>query len=173
MLERLECLSVCQQESSKWDCFYFLIYSLTIVADGQNGPILAANIRVMRAPYLGVGSSHFVGLLNRSENTGGGAAMMEEPQRRVLGTIDSFRSHRTAKLWDRFVTSFWQFNCWTFQVSFVICTSSFVDSTWASGLILDFRLWRTSCHIYWAVGSRRALLWGLDLCSSFVVCRFT
>ena len=46
------------------------------MADGQNGPILAANIRVMRAPYLGVGSSHFVGLLNRSENTDGGAAII-------------------------------------------------------------------------------------------------
>ena len=29
------------------------------------------------------------------------------------------------------------------------------------------------CHIYWALGSRRALSCCLDLCSSFVVCRFT
>ena len=40
---------------------------------------------------------------------------------------------------------FWQFNCWTSQVLFVICaTSSFVGSMWASRSVLDLRLWRTS-----------------------------
>ena len=29
-----------------------------------------------------------------------------------------------------------------------------------------------ACHVYWDLGSQRALLWCLDLCSSFVVCHF-
>ena len=56
----------------------------------------------------------------------------------------------------------WQFNCWTFQVLFVVCTDSFVDSTGASDLVLDLVRGGLVCHIYWALGSRGALVSGLD-----------
>ena len=51
---------------------------------------------------------------------------------------------------------FWQFNCWTFKVSFVVCTSSFVGSTWASGSVLDLRLWRTSLSCTMGSGLSRS-----------------
>ena len=57
---------------------------------------------------------------------------------------------------------FWQFNCWTFQVSFVVCTDSFVDSTGASDSVLDLVRGGLVCHIYWALGSRGALVSGLE-----------
>ena len=38
-------------------------------------------------------------------------------------------------------------NCWTFQVSFVVCTDSFVGSKWASDFDLG-RSWRPSCLSY-------------------------
>ena len=68
---------------------------------------------------------------------------------------------------------FWQFNCWTFQVSFVVCTDSFVDSTGASDSVLDLVCGGLVCHIYWALGSQRAS--GEWFGSTFFacVCRFT
>ena len=65
-----------------------------------------------------------------------------------------------------------------FRFHFVICTSSsFVGSKWASGSILDLRLWRTSLsHVLvsgWALEDPLVML-GVDLCSSFLVFfRFT
>ena len=63
---------------------------------------------------------------------------------------------------------FWQFNCWTFQVSFVICTNSFIDSTWASSFILDLRLWRTSLSYILGSGLSKSPL--VLLGSMFFVC---
>ena len=57
---------------------------------------------------------------------------------------------------------FWQFNCWAFQVSFVVCTDSFVDSTGASDSVLDLVRGGLVCHIYWALGSEEPLVSGLD-----------
>ena len=58
---------------------------------------------------------------------------------------------------------FWQFNCWTFQVSFVVCTDSFVDSTGASDLVLGLVRGGLVCHIYWALGGlEEPLVSGLD-----------
>ena len=58
---------------------------------------------------------------------------------------------------------FWQFNCWTFQVFFVVCTDSFVVSTWASDSILESLGGQASCHLYWALGSQ-------DFCSDGCSC---
>ena len=66
---------------------------------------------------------------------------------------------------------FWQFNCWTFQVSFVICTDSFIVSTWASGSILDTKYWGTSLpYISLGCGLSKSLclLFGF----AFFVCGF-
>ena len=66
---------------------------------------------------------------------------------------------------------FWQFNCWAFQVSFVVCTDSFVVSTWASGLILDTKSWSTSLSYMLGSGLSRSLL--LVFGSAFFVCGFS
>ena len=60
----------------------------------------------------------------------------------------------------------WLFNCWTFRVSFVVYTDSFVGSTWAS----DSDLGRSWKRVVICIG-----LWGLedlclDVCSVFCGC---
>ena len=64
---------------------------------------------------------------------------------------------------------FWQFNCWTFKVSFVVCTSSFVGSAWASSLVLDLRLWRAS-SLSCMLGSGLSRSPPLVLGSMFFIC---
>ena len=52
---------------------------------------------------------------------------------------------------------FWQFNCWTFQVSFVVCTDSFVDYTGASDSVLDLVRGGTSLSYILGSGVLRSL----------------
>ena len=59
----------------------------------------------------------------------------------------------------------WLFNCWTFQVSFVVCADSFVGSMWASDSDLEGLGGQAGCHMCWALGSRRSLFGWLVLCS--------
>ena len=59
----------------------------------------------------------------------------------------------------------WLFNCWTFQVSFVICTDSFIRSTWASDSDLG-RSWRPSGLSYvLGSGVSKIFVWMVVLCS--------
>ena len=59
----------------------------------------------------------------------------------------------------------WLFNCWTFQVSFVVCSGSFVGSTWASDSDLG-RSWRPSGLSYvLGSGVSKIFVWMVVLCS--------
>ena len=55
-----------------------------------------------------------------------------------------------------------------FRFRFVICANSFVDSMWASGLILDLRSWRTSLSHMLGSGLSKSPL--VVLGSVFFVC---
>ena len=60
---------------------------------------------------------------------------------------------------------FWHFNCWAFQVLFVVCTDSFVGSTWVSDSDLG-RSWRPS-RLSYVLGSgvSKIFVWIVVLCS--------
>ena len=73
------------------------------------------------------------------------AETLQEEQRAALPlkstVLISLRSvHKIMRVIDQVL---WLFNCWTFRVSFVVCTDSFVGSTWASDSDLG-RSWRPS-----------------------------
>ena len=57
----------------------------------------------------------------------------------------------------------WLFNCWTFQVSFVV--SDLPDLREHLIWILEGLGGRAGCHMYWALGSRRSLFGWFVLCS--------
>ena len=56
----------------------------------------------------------------------------------------------------------WLFNCWTFQVSFVVCTNSFNRGRLIQ--ILEGLGGQAGCHMYWALGSQRSLFGWFVLC---------